>query len=85
MYLTEQTDKPTVAERDRLAIEITEAMVQAGVEEMRERVFGEPLSEIVTGVYLAMEIQRLDSLGQLRRIGEDDVHEDQRHLGEPGG
>ena len=39
-------------------IEVTPAMVEAGVLELREKVFGMDLGEIVQSVYLAMTIER---------------------------
>jgi hypothetical protein len=35
-------------------IEITPAMIEAGVSELRDRHFGEPLSEVVIDVFIAM-------------------------------
>lgn len=36
----------------------TPAMVQAGVEELREKYFGQSLDDIVTSIYIAMEAER---------------------------
>ena len=40
--------------RDRTVIEVTPAMIEAGVLELRERMIGEPLDRIVKGVFRAM-------------------------------
>lgn len=37
-------------------IEVTPEMIEAGVLELRERMFGEPLSRIVESVYISMVI-----------------------------
>ena len=42
-------------------IEITPAMIEAGVLEAREKCLGEPLAGVVKAVYLAMEVERLSS------------------------
>ena len=39
-------------------ITVTPAMIEAGVAELRERVFGDSLSDVVESVYLMMEIER---------------------------
>lgn len=39
-------------------IEITEAMIEAGVQRLRDFCFGEPVNRIVEAVYLAMAIER---------------------------
>jgi hypothetical protein len=66
MYLTEQTTKPILAERDRPAkTKISPAMLKAGVAEIisleDERFWGAShaaLERLATEVYAAMESQR---------------------------
>lgn len=41
------------------AVMITPEMIEAGVLELREKAFGEPLEEIVAAVFLAMKIEQL--------------------------
>jgi hypothetical protein len=48
------------------ALEITPAMVEAGVAELRGRMFGERLSEIATDVFIAMVSARQPSTVPLR-------------------
>ncbi len=50
-----QNSRPTYP----LKIKVTPAMVQAGVLELREAVFGGSMVEIVEAIYYAMETQRL--------------------------
>lgn len=38
--------------------ELTPEMIEAGVSELRERCFGEPLAEIVTHVFIAMMAEK---------------------------
>lgn len=42
-------------------IEITPAMIEAGVFEAREHTLGEPLAELVQRVFLAMTVERQSS------------------------
>lgn len=50
-------------------VEVTQEMRAAGIERAAE-LMGEPdLGYIVSAIYLAMEYQRLDSLGQFSRFG----------------
>jgi hypothetical protein len=59
MHLTEQASRITLAERDRPAeIEITPAMIEAGVTELRHLAYGSELSEVVEAIYLMMELER---------------------------
>lgn len=44
---------------DTKTIEITPQMVEAGVEELRGKNIGSDLSDIVRGIYLMMEIERI--------------------------
>jgi hypothetical protein len=50
-------------------LKVTQEMVEAGRERLLE-LTGEDLDYIVEAVYLAMEYQRLDTLGQLPRLSE---------------
>jgi hypothetical protein len=47
---------------------VTPEMVQAGLEELRDCIGDPDLAYLVTSVYLAMECQRLDSLGEFRGL-----------------
>lgn len=49
-------------------IEISPEMIRAGVVELREKCFGESLSEIVRDVYLAMALARTYPLGPCSQI-----------------
>ena len=49
---------------------VTPEMIQAGLEELRDRAGECDLAYLVTSIYLAMECQRLDSLGQFRGLYE---------------
>jgi hypothetical protein len=73
MHLTEQAERLSIAGRDRPAqveiVEVTPEMIAAGLERARE-VAGEPPEYVVSAIYLAMEYERLGSLGQLSRLGD---------------
>lgn len=59
--MTKQNEHGKAIERDRPALDIviTDEMVRAGVWELRDKVFGRDLNEVVRSVYLAMEIERM--------------------------
>ncbi len=57
----EMAERPTSDE-----IEITPAMVKAGVDALREIYLGADLGDAAKAVYFAMEYQRLDERGALR-------------------
>ena len=57
------------AESDKIDyIEVTVAMKTAGLRELHERLMDNDLDYLVTSIYLAMEYERLDSLGQLSSL-----------------
>jgi hypothetical protein len=63
--LTQQNENSTTEAREAESaragapeIEITPAMIEAGVYAARECWLGEPLSEVVRKVYLAMALER---------------------------
>jgi hypothetical protein len=47
---------------------VTKEMIKAGLETIDELALRNDRAYLVEAIYLAMEYQRLDSLGQLRRI-----------------
>ncbi len=47
-------------------IVVTPEMIEAGVAELRERVFGECLHEVVIDVFIAMASQQYDSASETR-------------------
>ncbi len=51
------TEKATILEQDQ-KIEITPEMIEAGVAELRELLVGGDLSEAVSEIYMAMELER---------------------------
>ena len=61
-------DRPT--QPDLGLVEVTPEMEKAGVTEMREHQLGEPLGEVVTAVYMAMEYERRDASLQRDRIAD---------------
>jgi len=47
------------SEKPAPEIEITAAMIEAGVFQLREMKFGEPTARIAESIYLAMEVERI--------------------------
>jgi hypothetical protein len=47
---------------------VTPAMIKAGLQTIDELALQNDRAYLVESIYLAMEYQRLDSLGQLRRV-----------------
>ena len=62
-------------------IEITPAMVKAGLDELRERQGDSDLAYLVGAIYMAMEYERLDSLGQLRGFFDKNRQISNREIG----
>ncbi|WP_066646474.1 MULTISPECIES: hypothetical protein [Sphingomonas] len=60
IYMTKRPETDTSVLRDRPVLEITDAMVRAGVLEAREHMLGEPLDELVRKVYTAMLFEIMD-------------------------
>lgn len=58
--MTKRPETDTSVLRDRPVLEITDAMVRAGVLEAREHMLGEPLDELVRKVYTAMLFEIMD-------------------------
>jgi hypothetical protein len=47
---------------------VTPAMIKAGLDTIDELALGNDRAYLVEAIYLSMEYQRLDALGQLRRV-----------------
>lgn len=54
-------------------IEVTPAMIEAGVERARELILEPDMGYAVNAIYMAMEYQRLADLGQLASLGNHPV------------
>jgi len=58
IYMTKRPVEATESvDRPALQIEITPAMIEAGVWEAREHLLGAPLADLVRKIYLAMALE----------------------------
>lgn len=74
MYLTNPNETATVAVRDRpVFVVVSDEMERAGLAELADLVLEADAGYLVRSLYMAMEYQRLASLGVLGPVTDDAI------------